>query len=58
MSATQQPSKKCAFCGEGFVCQHGKCNVCQKCRTCERLDDAWDDLGAELGRMGKEEPGW
>ncbi len=54
----ETPGKKCPFCGEGYTCEHGKCNVCQRCRACERLDDVWGDLGTELERMGKEEPGW
>jgi hypothetical protein len=33
---TQRPHIKCVFCGEGITCEHGKCNVCQRCRACER----------------------
>lgn len=29
------PNYRCAFCGEGVVCEHGKCNVCQHCRECD-----------------------
>lgn len=32
----QSPSSKCQFCGEGYVCEHGKCNVCQECKRCAR----------------------
>ena len=44
--------------GEGVCCEHGKCNACMRCRTCERLDRAHEDLGNELLRMSKEEPSW
>lgn len=29
-----RPGKACAFCGEGVVCQHGKCNACENCPWC------------------------
>lgn len=51
----QQPSRRCAFCGESYVCEHGKCTACQSCKACRRLDDAWGDLGTELERMADEE---
>lgn len=53
---SEQPSKKCAFCGEGYVCEHGKCNVCQKCRACERQDDASNELGVELATESNPAP--
>jgi len=36
-NAERQPtSKKCVYCGEGYICEHGKCTVCQGCKKCER----------------------
>lgn len=38
-SACQQtPNKRCQFCGEGRVCQHGFCEVCQSCKECIKED--------------------
>jgi hypothetical protein len=32
------PSKRartvCDFCGEGVVCEHGKCSSCERCVVC------------------------
>jgi hypothetical protein len=30
------PNQRCAFCGEGVVCKHGRCDECQECRLCKR----------------------
>ena len=36
----QKPHKPCSFCGEGVVCEHGKCNICELCHKClEELDE-------------------
>jgi hypothetical protein len=42
--------------GEPLKCEHG--NNAETCRTCIRLDNAWNDLGNTLREMGDEEPGW
>ena len=54
----QKPYEKCQVCGQRVTCEHGKCPLCQECKPCKRLDDAWQGFGEELKRMGKEEPGW
>lgn len=37
--------------------KHHECWQCKQAHE-RRLDDAWQDLGVELQRMGEEEPGW
>lgn len=54
----QKPYTKCAFCGMGVTCEHSKCEVCQRCRPCERENRIACELNSELLRMSKEEPGW
>jgi hypothetical protein len=36
----QVPNRRCCFCGEGLTCEHGLCDVCQRCRECEREEKA------------------
>lgn len=36
LAQDQLPHKRCCFCGEGVTCAHGKCEVCQSCRRCDR----------------------
>lgn len=30
----QTPNRRCGFCGDGCVCHHGYCPVCQICLYC------------------------
>lgn len=48
---------KCV-CHEKEPPEHKAKNEEWRRRVSERLDRAWGDLGNELERMGKEEPGW
>jgi hypothetical protein len=34
--STQQPYRRCYWCGQGVTCAHGRCDVCQDCRKCDR----------------------
>jgi len=34
----QTPNRRCQFCGLGVVCEHGRCDVCQRCKPCERVE--------------------
>ena len=31
----QTPNRRCQFCGEGLVCEHGRCDTCQSCFECD-----------------------
>jgi hypothetical protein len=37
----QTPNRRCQFCGEGLVCQHGYCEVCQRCKGCIEEAKEW-----------------
>jgi hypothetical protein len=45
----QTPDRRCGFCGEGVVCEHGYCVVCQPCVDC-----MMDEL--ELAKLANSKP--
>lgn len=47
----------CDECFHGFHSQCSESSSCH-CPCQEERDEAWNDLGLELKRMGEEEPGW
>jgi hypothetical protein len=41
----QTPNRRCAYCGEGCVCQHGYCEFCMPCAECVVEEDEVAGLG-------------
>lgn len=31
----QSPNRRCGYCGDGLVCEHGYCEVCMNCADCD-----------------------